>query len=495
MNLVFKNRIKWRYVWSCCIVVMVLLSAGFFTSCKKDNLNTSAGVQFSADTLTFDTLFTSLGSTTKFFTIRNNQKDPVVISSIQLASGVASSYRINVDGDSGTVFRDIEIPAKDSIYVFVEVTVDPNAADLPFLIMDSLQFVTNGRRQQVILQAYGQNAHFFNADSIENNTVWNNDLPYVILNYLQIKPGASLTINQGCTVYFGGGAAMIVEGDLTVNGTDTSNMVIFRGIRLDKDIANRPYDDFPGQYAGVFFLRNSTGTLRYLNMRNSAYGLNIGNIKASSSAAENVAQLQAMNLNNAPEVNIYNSRIYNHAFYGVFGFLGKVYAENSLFYSCGKNVLGIYNGGDYQFTNCTFYTRGSAYISHAKEPLFYMNNYFEYAPGQFIFADSSRADFNNCILYGTLEEEIVGQDASLNPHRIDLNFNHCIVKTALNISNSIFNNCKKDDPQFLDVFKNKFQLKTSSPAVDFSGPVFTNDDIDGFAISGASRDCGAYELQ
>ena len=188
MNLVFKNRIKWRYVWSCCIVVMVLLSAGFFTSCKKDNLNTSAGVQFSADTLTFDTLFTSLGSTTKFFTIRNNQKDPVVISSIQLASGVASSYRINVDGDSGTVFRDIEIPAKDSIYVFVEVTVDPNAADLPFLIMDSLQFVTNGRSQQVILQAYGQNAHFFNADSIENNTVWNNDLPYVILNYLQIKP-------------------------------------------------------------------------------------------------------------------------------------------------------------------------------------------------------------------------------------------------------------------------------------------------------------------
>jgi hypothetical protein len=163
-------------------------------SCKKDTLNTSGALSFSNDTITFDTVFTTLGSTTQFFTIRNTGKQPIKISNIRLGAGSASSYRMNVDGDSGTSFNDIEIPAKDSIYVFVEVTVDPNASNLPFIILDSIQFTTNGNQQKVILQAYGQNAHFFNADSIETNVTWNNDLPYVILNdqagrFLNDQPG------------------------------------------------------------------------------------------------------------------------------------------------------------------------------------------------------------------------------------------------------------------------------------------------------------------
>ena len=172
------------------IFVFVILTGTLFSSCRKDKINSSAGLSLSADTLTFDTLFTSIGSTTKFFTIRNTQKEAIKISNIKLAGGTTSSYRINVDGDAGINFNDIEIPAKDSIYVFVEVTVDPNTTALPFIIEDSIQFLTNGILQQVQLNAYGQNAHFFNADSIETNTVWNDDLPYVILDYLQIKQSA-----------------------------------------------------------------------------------------------------------------------------------------------------------------------------------------------------------------------------------------------------------------------------------------------------------------
>ena len=95
----------------------------FNTACKKEQFNTTSGISFSTDTLTFDTLFSTLGSTTRFFTIKNTLKQPVKISSIKLAGGSASSYRINVDGDAGTAFTDVEIPAKDSIYVFVEVTI------------------------------------------------------------------------------------------------------------------------------------------------------------------------------------------------------------------------------------------------------------------------------------------------------------------------------------------------------------------------------------
>jgi len=474
---------------------LCLLLSMFSSSCKKDKLNTNAGLSFSTDTLTFDTLFTTLGSTTKFFTIKNTQKEAIKISNIKLAGGTTSSYRMNVDGESGTNFNDIEIPAKDSIYVFVEVTIDPNAANLPFIIEDSVQFLTNGNLQQVQLNAYGQNAHFFNADSLETNTVWNDDLPYVILNYVQVKQGACLTINAGCDVYFGAGAAMIVEGCLNVLGTDTSHMVTFRGVRLDKDIADRSYDDFPGQYSGLFFLRGSTGNIEYLNLRNSLYGINVGNIKTSDDDAQNIALLQNMNIANAPFVTIKNSKIYNNAFYGLFGFYGKIYAENTLIYNCGKNVVGLYVGGQYDFANCTFYSRGGTYVSHTKEPVFYMNNYFVYsqtaAP---IYANTAQASFQNCIVYGTLEEEIVPEAATDNPNPITLGFENCVVKTK-STNTTIFQNCIKDDPQFKDVFRNNYKLKDNSPCINAGAPnANITEDIDGF-MRDATLDIGAYEFQ
>ncbi len=474
---------------------IALLLSVTLSSCKKEQFNTSSGISFSTDTLTFDTLFTSLGSTTRFFTIRNTLKQPIKISNIRLAGGAASSYRINVDGDAGTSFNDVEIPAKDSLYVFVEVTINPNAANLPFILEDSVQFLTNGNLQQVQLNAYGQNAHFFNGDSIVNNTIWNDDLPYVILNYLQIKQGASLTINSNCKVYFGGGAALLVEGNLNVAGTDTSHMVTFRGVRLDKDIADRSYDDFPGQYAGVFFLRGSTGNFEYFNMRNSSYGINVGNIKISDNPTENLAALQAMNIANAPIVTINNSKIYNNAFYGLFGFLGKIYAENTLIYNCGKNVVGLYDGGDYHFLNCTFYARSGAYVSHSKDPLFYINDYFKLDESTYLFADVATAKFENCIVYGTLEEEIIKDDITNNPIAIILAFDHCVVKTQAALNPPVFLTCKTDDPQFKDVYKNNFHLKATSPCRSFSTSSYPSKDIDGFARSANPTDCGTYVFQ
>ncbi len=471
----------------------ILLSIGLFlsvcsTSCKKEQFNTSSGISFSTDTLTFDTLFTTLGSTTRFFTIRNTQKQSIKISNIRLAGGASSSYRINIDGDAGTSFNDIEIPAKDSIYVFAEVTVNPNAANLPFIIEDSIEFLTNGILQQVQLNAYGQNAHFFNGDSLETDTVWDDDLPYVILNYLQIKPGVSLTINKGCDVYFGGGAALLVEGELNVLGTDTSNMVTFRGVRNDKDIADRSYDDFPGQYSGVFFLRGSRGNLEFLNMRNSSYGINVGNVRSAD-------ELLSMSIANAPEVSIKKSKIYNNAFYGLFGFLGIIKAENTLIYNCGKNLVGLYDGGQYQFLNCTFYARSSAYVSHSKDPAFFINDYFKTGETTYIFADAASASFENCIMYGTLEEEIVKDDVTENPTVVNLTFEKCVVKTKTPVNTSIFVDTKQEDPQFKDVFKNNFNLKATSPCRGFSTINFPPVDINGFSRTGSTTDCGAYIFQ
>ena len=116
--------------------------------------NPNHRLSFSVDTLSFDTVFTTIGSATKEFMIYNRNDQPLLISEIMLASGEETGFRINVDGRKGDHFQDVRIQADDSLYVFVEVTVNPNASNQPLLVDDSIIFTTNGVKQSVRLEAY-----------------------------------------------------------------------------------------------------------------------------------------------------------------------------------------------------------------------------------------------------------------------------------------------------------------------------------------------------
>ena len=153
------------------IVVAVILGWSLFTSsCRKDELLTSGDVQlrFSDDTLLYDTVFATIGSVTKNLRIYNDYDQPINISNIRLAGGNTSYYRMNVNGLPGSSFDNIELRAGDSLWIFVEVTVDPNSQLLPYVVQDSIVFETNGRTQDVDLVAWGQNAHFIVADQTLN---------------------------------------------------------------------------------------------------------------------------------------------------------------------------------------------------------------------------------------------------------------------------------------------------------------------------------------
>ena len=82
------------------------------------------------------------------------------VSSIRLATGDQSMFRLNVDGLPGRSFSDVEIGADDSIFIFVEVTVDPNNQNTPLVVTDSILFETNGNLQDIDLVAWGQDAYF-----------------------------------------------------------------------------------------------------------------------------------------------------------------------------------------------------------------------------------------------------------------------------------------------------------------------------------------------
>ncbi len=76
-------------------------------SCKKDKLLTSptATLNFSSDTILFDTVFTTAGSATKQLRVINPYRQKIRISKIYLEGGNVSPYILNVDGVSGKFFR------------------------------------------------------------------------------------------------------------------------------------------------------------------------------------------------------------------------------------------------------------------------------------------------------------------------------------------------------------------------------------------------------
>src|SRR5690606_17228698 len=87
-------------------------------SCQKIEFDTgsSVNISFSTDTLTFDTVFTQVGSTTRYFKIHNKGSRFARIDEVRLGQE-SSSFRINADGYQGPVIKDLEIPPHDSVYV------------------------------------------------------------------------------------------------------------------------------------------------------------------------------------------------------------------------------------------------------------------------------------------------------------------------------------------------------------------------------------------
>jgi hypothetical protein len=258
-------------------------------ACRKDEQFTTdpgARLTLTEDTVFFDTIFTTVGSITKRFTVRNDN-DQAIRVDIVLQGGQASPYRINVDGASGTTFQGIEILGKDSIFIFVEVTLGEGGVNAPFIFEDHILFNTNGNEQSVLLLAWGQDAHFYRTDTVlaglppigfiareGENIHWVNDKPYVIYGcYGVVDEDATLTIDPGVRVYFhgpGSGLWVYVNGKITANGTVTER-ITFQGDRKEPQ-----YEDLPGQWDRIWINEGTAGNdnlLENVVIKNAFIGL------------------------------------------------------------------------------------------------------------------------------------------------------------------------------------------------------------------------------
>ena len=416
-------------------------------SCEKDEFYTSsnAKLKFSNDTVLFDTVFTTIGSATKQLIVKNPYKNSIRISSIYLAGGESSPYRLNIDGYSGIKLNNIELRSKDSLYIFIEVTIDPTNQNLPMVVKDSIVFSFNNNIQDVNLVSWGQDVHILNSQIIQTET-WINDKPYLIYNYLFIDTASTLTIEAGVKLHFHNQSRMYVAGTMISNGTFESP-VIFTGDRLEE-----MYNDIPGQWDGIWLLPGSKdNVINFSEIRNAIIGIQVDTLANTDN----------------PTLLLSNSKIENMTSTGVYAQGTTIEAYNTVIANCGQFATALTLGGSYEFNHCTFANYWG--YSSRTTPSILINNYYIDIYGNTQIRSLSKAYFGNCIIYGNKESEIFLDKNSAGEFNYAFDYSLIKIEPTINTGNTenYINILKNVDPKFNDPYNNDYELDTLSPAKDF----------------------------
>ncbi|HSV89287.1 MAG TPA: hypothetical protein VLH61_11655 [Bacteroidales bacterium] len=446
------------------VLIPFFLFAGLFMSCRDDNIDTdpSLRLSFSTDSLLFDTVFTTLGSSTRSFMVYNDHHRRIRIESVRLGAGSGSFFRMNVDGRSGTYIRDIEIGPNDSIFVFVEVTIDPVNQDLPLIIADSILFSLNQNIQEVVLTAWGQDAifirpNFFDPELqigyhlIEESTTWTARKPYVIFGLAVMAANRTLTIEAGTKIHFHNNASLVFLGGSTLRVQGTMEQpVIFQGNRLENF-----FRDVPGQWGRIWLTATSKDhVIDHAIIKNGTVGIHVDSIGSV----------------NAPTLIIRNTVIKNKSLAGLIAQGSHVLGENLLIANCGQRTLHLALGGRYEFRHSTFANYFNLHGSPVRRtPSVFINNYYRDLQGVIHPRDFEHLYFGNSIIYGVLQEEL---QFDLLPGSITpFVFDHSLLRTQIPSTDSRFVSCIFNlSPQFHDVTEQDYRLNANSPAIRAGKP-------------------------
>ena len=490
---------KFNYTFPLVLLILLLFA------CRGDDdfvTDSSAKLEFSKDTMTFDTVFTQLGSATRILKVYNRNNRPIKVDRISVAAGSNSKFRFNIDGESTNEMTDLEIPAEDSIYIFGEVTVDPDQdiSASPFVITDALNFQTNGNEQNVILEAWGQNANYFpsrfSSDSISSfgcggmDVVWDDPKPYVIYGIVFFDE-CNLVIPAGTQIYVHGGLGLVFDdsgegffyndgrivigpnASLRTEGTK-ENPVVIQGDRLEAG-----FEDVRGQWYGVIFTPGATGSiLEHTIIKNSVVGV------AVDSAA-------SLTLN--------NTQIYNTTANAVFARHAEVKATNCLFRDNSANSVRISQGGNYEFNYCTMATYGTDASALSMSNVRCLDAFCTE-----FFDNDLNAKFSNCIITGSQEDQINLADLS-DAVAFNYSFDHCIVRLKdileadsypdfLTDCNTCINNTDRDASLFVDTEEGDYHLDSLSIAEGQAAPIMDILlDLDEEERDAVTPDIGCYE--
>lgn len=495
-------------------LVLIILGFTVLYSCNDEIFETSPSTGeliFSRDTIFLDTVFTNVSSSTRTFKIYNKTGNHINIPNIGLGRGQQSFYRLNVNGQSGKSFENIDILPKDSIYVFVEATIDFDKVTNP-IYKDSIVFDQGTNQQDVKLVTLVQDAYFLFPERdaqgikekivlgvddageeiavegfyLEGDVTWTNEKPYVVYGYVGVNQGNSLTIQKGARVHFHQNSGLLVEkeGSLKINGT-LNEKVIIQGDRLEPF-----YEDIAGQW-GTIWLRpgSKEHVISHAVIKNNTIGILMDSIGNSEQ----------------PTLSIANTEIYNTSNFGLFGRATHIVGSNVVIGNNGRSSLACTLGGSYDFTHMTLANYWSGSIREF--PSLLVNNFqLSTDTGELLVNDLLAANFTNCIIEGNQNREFILEEnmqAAFN-----FNFKNSLLRfldTGGNFLNdplydfddvskyeeNIFNG----EPDFRDVDENDFIIGEVSDAnANANVPAAQKVPFDILGVNRvASPDMGAYQ--
>ncbi|NPA46470.1 MAG: hypothetical protein GXO24_04555 [Chlorobi bacterium] len=363
---------------------LVILTLWFTGSCRKKFQYEPARGRFrtNVDTLFLDSVFTHTSSPTYSFKIYNTSHENISIPFVGLENGSSSFYRLNVDGMAGRTFRNVEIPAGDSIFVFVEVTADISRLPDP-VYEENLIIGGDGAEKKVLLTAFVKDALFLyperynrhQTDSItvatdgngnpirvsgfllDSDTTITDAKAVVIYGHLGIPRGVTLHISEGAHLYFHYNSGIVVYegGRLDIEGSHT------RPVILEDDRMQPEYEKAPGMWNFIWFQQGSSGNrIRHTIIKNTLAGI-------IAHPADSLA---------VPVVELENTRIYNAQAFGIFAAASYVTGDNVVINNCGSSALRIHLGGRYRFRHCTFANYGPG-IRGPEDAAVYISNYYD----------------------------------------------------------------------------------------------------------------------
>ena len=480
-------------------ITFSLIALVFWSSCRQDFIfaPSSGNLSFSKDTVYLDTIFSNIGSSTYTLKVYNTSDEDILIPSIKLSKGQESNYRMNVDGLIGNgaligkEFENIELLARDSMYVFIETTIDifPLVEnETQFLYTDVIVFENTSGVQKVELVTLVRDAVFIfpnrdsegvvetlafdtDGDGVDDETsvrgrflqdselTFTNEKPYVVYGYAAVGDGKTLNINPGARIHFHEDSGLLITNNasLHVNGLPSldlellENEVVFEGDRLEP-----LYENVPGQWQTIWLFNGSTdNVINYATIKNGTIGV-----------------LSDGNQQDPTKLEINNSQVYNQSNFGILGRATSIIAENIVINNIGLSSFAGTVGGNYNVTHSTIANYWTS--SFRQYPALLLNNFIVDSENTVTTNPLVAANFTNCIIYGNDSPELFLE----NKNSEDFNFKftnsliyfddpngnfsspeHDFSDTTL-YENVIFNN----NPQFLDPFNNKLNIPFGSPA-------------------------------
>ena len=501
------EKINMRYF----ITFLICIALISVSSCRKDfsTIPSFGSLEFSKDTVFLDTIFTNIGSATYNLKVYNRGNKAITIPKISLENGINSNYRLNVDGIPGKEFNDIDILSKDSIYVFVETTIDVNAVANP-LYTDRILFDNGSNQQDVDLVTLVQDANFIfpgrnpinrkidsltidgQATTIKGRFLTDTELtitkakPTVIYGYAAVPANKTLTIEAGAKVYFHNNSGLIIDDKATlkVNGT-LSEKVVFQRDRLE----NR-FSQTPGQWGTIWMRAGSKDNeIYHAQIKNAIIGVLIDSIGSTST----------------PTLKLQNTEIYNHSNFGILARETNIEAHNVVIGSAGQASLAATIGGTYNFTHSTFANFWNNGIRQL--PAVLVNNFFVYNDNNGVEITESRdlkaANFTNCIFDGNNNIEFVldkveGSLFNYNINNCMIQFNDTGDSFTDNIELDFANNTNYQNiilngySHFRDSQKEDFIIGQDSDAINKAKTTSFSEDILGVNRT-LNPDIGAYQ--